>query len=355
MKKEFIIEQYLIFAKKLNKTPSVNDIKAERKINPDFPSMYWIKKHFKTSNNLAKQCGLEQNKRNLELISERNVKSLRVFLRNYCTKWRRDSIEYWKELSCVSGKKYDVVHHDYSFSNIMDEIFEVTGLMKSNSIDNYSQEELLKMGEICESLHYKHGLGYCLTNSEHKEIHSLWGYDASGKMKEYIEYKKNNKEINNQSAFDILNNSEIIIFQNEIESMLKLPNFLCQKTFFILLMFNKVFSNINNEFYLPYSQIRKNHISGSSFTKYKKYLLDNDYLYERKVVDKKIKNIYKLNVQSDINSNNIVLKINEDINYMIFYCIYKFYKEKKIIKTILSRRNYSLYNKYYKKFFKDNN
>jgi len=347
-----VIKQYLELSNKLNKTPSTSDMKRERKSNKDFPTIYWIRKYFETGNNLAKQCGLQQNKRNLELLDINKIKSLRIYLRNFSIKWKNDTVEYWNGLSCISGDKYDVVHHDYSFSDIIDEIFKITGLNKSNNVDNYSKEELSEITKLCEELHYKHGLGYCLTNSEHNELHSIYKYNANGKMKEFIDYKLHNKPIKLDALSDFILNKEIIILKSEFEKIISIPNYSGKKVLLVLLIFSKIFSDVNGEFYAPYSLIQEFNISDGTISKYKKYLVENNLLIERKELDKNIrfvKCIYNVNIFNDYSTNEYVsLNPNRDLNLIIFYCLNSFYKDKKIIKNLIPDYHYRNYLKYIK-------
>lgn len=49
--------------------------------------------------------------------------------------------------------------------------------------------------EKCLKLHYKYGLGVCLTEELHKEFHNIYG-KRNNTLEQYMEFKKNKiKEI----------------------------------------------------------------------------------------------------------------------------------------------------------------
>lgn len=112
-------------------------------------------------------------------------------------KWRNNSIEASNGKCIISKQPYECVHHIYGFSFILNEVLEITGIELKEKISDYSDEEIIKLKNTCLELHYKHGLGVCLTNDIHEEFHKIYGYGDNTKeqFEEFI-----NNTINRKTA-----------------------------------------------------------------------------------------------------------------------------------------------------------
>ena len=353
--KEQLIKFYMELHDKLGMTPSRSDIKNERSNNKGFPSIYHFIKHFKNMTFLAKQCNYKPNDSYYNYTYDSNENDLRTCLRNKCVKWRNDSLEKWNNKSCISDKKAKIIHHDYPFNKIIDEIFEVTNYEKSNSIKDYSDEQLKKMSDLCVELHYKYGLGYCLTSNEHMEFHSIYGYNSEGKMEEFIEYKKgHNKEIEYDNKFN-LDGLNIVIYKSEMDDIIKLKE-LSRKQKYILFAFlihSKIFKNENQSFYLPAILLREYYdVSTDKIIKTFYSLLQSLDLIEvkkhmftgksRKPNEYKFKNIFLNEGKNEFYC--FTLERGNTINNY-YNCLRKFY-DRKYLKKIFRDKEYRYYSHY---------
>jgi hypothetical protein len=95
--------------------------------------------------------------------------------RRYIKPWHIDSLNASKGLCVISNKPTTIVHHKYSLKRIIFETlqyFEVIDMIKD--ID-WESEIVKEMAKKCLELHYKHGMGACLTKELHYEYHSIYG------------------------------------------------------------------------------------------------------------------------------------------------------------------------------------
>jgi len=112
-------------------------------------------------------------------------------------KWRDDSIKASNGKCIISRLPYECVHHIYGFSFILQEVLEITNIELKEKFSDYTNDEVIKLKETCLELHYKYGLGVCLTNNIHEEFHKIYGYGNN--TKEQFEEFLNNK-IKNKTA-----------------------------------------------------------------------------------------------------------------------------------------------------------
>jgi hypothetical protein len=97
-----------------------------------------------------------------------------------------------KYKSVISQDKFEVIHHLYSFNKIISETLEILDLPIYEEINFYSNTELEQIINVCLDLHYKYGLGVCLTEEEHSIFHKIYGRDCNTpeQFEEYIKLKK---------------------------------------------------------------------------------------------------------------------------------------------------------------------
>lgn len=110
-------------------------------------------------------------------------------------KWREDSVNSSNGKCVISGKQYDCVHHLYGFNLILNELLNITNIELKNKVSDYTDDEIIKLKDICLGLHYKYGLGVCLTDELHEEFHKIYGYGNNTKeqFQEFLN-NKNKKE-----------------------------------------------------------------------------------------------------------------------------------------------------------------
>lgn len=116
-----------------------------------------------------------------------------LYLRNTIKEWKKDSFKKYNYTCDITKnqkthKRNNVIHHLYNFKNIMDEIVDTLKINIKPNISEYSEIELKEMGELCLKLHYKYGLGVCLTKKEHNLFHKIYGKNNNTK-EQYEEFK----------------------------------------------------------------------------------------------------------------------------------------------------------------------
>lgn len=118
------------------------------------------------------------------------ISSLAEHLRGKLGKWKCDSIKNCDYKCDVTGEKFDTIHHPYGFNQIVREATNCLNISIYNEINEYTGLELKQIEDKCLELHYKHGLGVCLTEDAHKEFHSIYGY-GDNTPEQYEEFKTN--------------------------------------------------------------------------------------------------------------------------------------------------------------------
>lgn len=106
--------------------------------------------------------------------------------------WKQDSSASCKYKCIISGKKFNDTHHLVGFGTIVNETLEKCNLPIYKTIGEYTSEELKFIGDTCLELHYKYGLGVCLTSDIHTKFHQEYGY-GDNTPEQFEEFKKNYK------------------------------------------------------------------------------------------------------------------------------------------------------------------
>jgi len=88
----------------------------------------------------------------------------------------------------ITNKKFDVIHHLYNFNSILKETLKILDIPIHKNIKKYTIKELTLISRTCEQIHYKYGLGVCLSKEVHKEFHSLYGTKNNTK-EQFEEFK----------------------------------------------------------------------------------------------------------------------------------------------------------------------
>ena len=118
-----------------------------------------------------------------------------VYLRGLLNEWKRKSFEKYNYKCCISGiGGFLVIHHGYSFKDIVTEVFVKLNLKIKPRICDYTKEELVNIEKLFLEIHMDN-LGYPITIDLHHEFHSIYG--TIGCTKEnFIEYmNEKNKEL----------------------------------------------------------------------------------------------------------------------------------------------------------------
>lgn len=119
------------------------------------------------------------------------ISTLNDFLRHCIDPWKRDTLKKYNYRCDITGSEYDlVIHHLYNFSDILYETLEKTNLPVCSEINEYTKDELEILKSTCLQLHYKYGLGVCLTEDKHNKFHELYGKENNNEY-QYKEFKNN--------------------------------------------------------------------------------------------------------------------------------------------------------------------
>lgn len=133
-----------------------------------------------------KECHSGENNKNWK----GGITSLSNHLRVIIGEWKKDTIEFYNGKCDITGERSEIVHHLYGLSFIIEEMLKDLNIEIKDNISCYSKEELGNIDKKCIELHYKYGLGVCLTEDLHKEFHSIYGY-GNNTPQQYYEFKNN--------------------------------------------------------------------------------------------------------------------------------------------------------------------
>lgn len=113
-------------------------------------------------------------------------------LRRSAYLWKNDSKKACGFKCVISGERFDHIHHIYGFDMILEETFAETGMGKREKISDYSEDELKILEDACLKIHYKYGLGACLTKENHENFHQIYKYgqNTPEQWEEYLEMKR---------------------------------------------------------------------------------------------------------------------------------------------------------------------
>ena len=122
------------------------------------------------------------------------ITSLNKHLRNTINEWKKDSFKKYDYKCCITGRTDNlVIHHVYKFSNIVQETIESLGFEIKSNIGDYQKEELDAIENKCLELHYKYGLGICLTSDIHNNFHSIYGV-TNCTQEDWLEFEESFKD-----------------------------------------------------------------------------------------------------------------------------------------------------------------
>ena len=107
------------------------------------------------------------------------ISALYQELRRNLKQWKIDSVENSNYVSLLTGKRFNDIHHLYSFDNIVKDTLEETGLPLYEDISFYSDEEIKLLVDKCLEIHYRHPLGVCLEERYHAKFHEEFGYGGN--------------------------------------------------------------------------------------------------------------------------------------------------------------------------------
>lgn len=121
------------------------------------------------------ECVKLKYRRELSPNWKGGITSIRNHLRHSIGEWKKTAMEESNYKCVITGKKFDVIHHVYSYNSIIKETIEITGLPIYENIGEYTKEELQLIEYVCIDLHNKYPTGVCLCDEEHRLFHRIYG------------------------------------------------------------------------------------------------------------------------------------------------------------------------------------
>lgn len=113
-------------------------------------------------------------------------------IRSFMLPWKIDSYLKYNHTCDISRIKLNsnIIHHHYNYSDILKESLIELSIEPKGAIGNYSSSELELIKSKCLELHYRYGLGVCLTKEIHEEFHKIYG-KRNNTIEQYLEFKNN--------------------------------------------------------------------------------------------------------------------------------------------------------------------
>lgn len=137
------------------------------------------------------KCAILKNSGETHYNWKGGISLVYVLLRLQVVDWRVDSYKKYDFKCDISGVKLEnnVIHHIIPFRNIVEEAITLLDFKLYKNTGDYEQEDLNKLKEKCVELHYKYGLGICLSRYEHINFHRIYG-NRNTTLAQYEEYKE---------------------------------------------------------------------------------------------------------------------------------------------------------------------
>jgi hypothetical protein len=107
------------------------------------------------------------------------ISSIAEYLRKSLEPWKEASMEHCNYRCVISDESFDVIHHIYPFSKIMEETLQETQIPLKQDISEYTQAELDFLTDKCLEVHFRYPLGACLKKQYHRLYHKLHGYEGN--------------------------------------------------------------------------------------------------------------------------------------------------------------------------------
>lgn len=124
----------------------------------------------------CKYCGIESNSGENNWNWKGGITPIQNHLRRKIISWKLDSMQACNYCCVISGKTGQIeVHHLIPFKKIFKETFIKTGIPIYDEICKYSLKELEVLTSVLIDLHYRYGLGVCLSPDIHKHFHIIYG------------------------------------------------------------------------------------------------------------------------------------------------------------------------------------
>jgi len=172
-------------------TPNVNILIKCQKENNKHPD-YKITPNLFTRDRGCPGCGIESKSGENAYQWKGGITALNHCLRKIITQWNKDSIANCNYKCILTGGKFHVVHHLKGFELLIKETLSELELPVHSTLSEYNVEELQLIKDKCLELHYKYGLGVCLSESLHKLFHAKFGR-GNNTPEQFYEFQENYK------------------------------------------------------------------------------------------------------------------------------------------------------------------
>lgn len=139
------------------------------------------------------ECAILNNSGNNHWNWQGGITEISKHLRLLLINWKRDSMKQCNYKCIFTGKRFDDIHHLYSFNQIVKETFGILNLDIRNMVSDYSEEELHLIENTFIQIHNKYPLGVCLTKELHSLYHSIYG--DINTPKQFEEFRNNYKNL----------------------------------------------------------------------------------------------------------------------------------------------------------------
>ncbi len=145
-----------------------------------------------TRGHSCKICDHERKIRDGHPNYKGGITPLHNYLRGFILPWKIDSRKSCNNKCVITGKKSGIIHHLFGFTMILQELIDYLQLnidFTKTKVEDLPEKQLRQIEEKCLELHYKHGLGVCLSKDIHKLYHSIYGY-GQNTPEQFQEFKQ---------------------------------------------------------------------------------------------------------------------------------------------------------------------
>ena len=148
---------------------------------------------YSQNKNCCTSCQVEMQTGELSHFWREGITAIGIFIRSKLERWKKDSMVK-AEFKCkLTGGIFHDIHHLYPFSKILEEVFQVSMILKKPNLIDYSKEELEVLIKTAELLHSSYPLGVCLSEETHKLFHKVYG-NKNNTPEQFYEFENDFKD-----------------------------------------------------------------------------------------------------------------------------------------------------------------